>query len=188
MKTSIYLIVFVIMTIHISNLNAQSTLKGNIYVSPGAFFGYTFTTHGICCGISCDLGLFQYPIHDIPINYGISISKYLTIVKFRFGNRNHWHNTISAMAESSYFDLKVGYGRTYYRWGYGKRNKCSVDGVNIDLSTTTKTLGTPWIGFNTFRYKAANWAWYSDPYNSLYIKYKYDFGQSGLKEPIEKFK
>ncbi len=188
MKKSVKFILMAFTALCISSANGQSLGKANFYVSPGAFIGYTFTTHGICCGVSCDMGLFQYPIQGMPVNYGISASKYLTMVKFRFGNKRHWHNTINLMAESNYFDLKIGYGKTYYRWGYGKRNKCTVDGLNIDLSTTTKNLGAPWIGINTFRYVAANWAWYSDPYTSMYIKYKYDFGQSGLKDPLPKLK
>ena len=86
------------------------------------------------------------------------------------------------MIQNNFLDFKIGYGRAKNKWGYtgggAKGNKCIVHGFNLDISASYPNQYSPWIGFRTFRYNNFAWAWFTKPYNSVYIKYKYDIIQN----------
>ncbi len=152
------------------------------YISPGISLGYCLSSHGFTFGLDCDIGLLKTMYKEDQVNYGISISKYWINVNQGKQSFNHRMSTINFMMESRMFDFKFGYGRVKNPWGYGKVNLCSVSGLNIDLSYTQPNYSMPWLGFKSFFYNSADWRWLDKPYYIPYIKYKYDFRRSGLKE------
>jgi len=152
------------------------------YVSPGISLGYCFSTNGISFGLECDIGLYQSNQGLNPMNYGLSISRYWTRVKKRSIRQLHRHSTFDVMLESVNYDAKIGFGTAYNPWGYGNRNRCKVNGFNMDISYTQGEYSKPWVGLKGFFYKRRNWRWLDTPYITLYSKYKYDFQKSGLKE------
>lgn len=84
------------------------------------------------------------------------------------------------MFQTDFVDVKLGIGRVKNPWGNG--NRCIIHGPTADISFAYPNIYSPWIGFKTFRYNFADWAWFSKPYNTVYIKYKYDIIQNtGLK-------
>lgn len=151
------------------------------YISPGISLGYCFSTHGMSFGLDCDIGLYKSYEGPKQVNYGFSISRYWTIVKKRSIRQIHRHSTLDFMIETENVDIKAGFGTAFNPWGYGNRNRCKVNGFNTDISYTNNEYTKPWIGLKGFFYKRRKWRWHDAPYITLYSKYKYDFGRSGLK-------
>jgi|GEM_PF-1463625 len=154
-----------------------TTFLPGFYFSPGASIGYTFGA-GINYGLELDLGLYRFTDKVSSVNAGISLSSYWVQTK----KYTHRLSTLNAMIEGKNFDVKFGWGKAFNKWGYKYHNQCKVGGFNYDLSVTSNQLYAPWIGMKRFKYSYANWAWFSKPYNSVYVKYKYDvLGNSGFK-------
>lgn len=151
------------------SINSYSQYLSNLSLSPGVSIGYTLG-EGINYGFELDLGLLKFNSYNTPHNLGLSFSKYWTHIR----KKPHRHMSFNIMLESNIFDFKIGYGRARNNWGYGKRNRCRISGLNVDLGVTTKSIYTPWVGYKTFIYATPAWAWYHKSYESLYVKYKYD--------------
>lgn len=143
--------------------------------------GYTFGA-GFRWGIVVDYGLYKGSISGIPVNYGFSYSLNWVYVKNIRDAGHHRLSSLSLMAESENFDVKIGYGLAVNPWGYSNTNACLVRGLSYDVSFTNPTQFMPWIGYKSLVYRKMSWVWFDHYYNTLYTKYKYDFNESGLKQ------
>ena len=148
----------------------------NFFFSPGISVGYTFGA-GTNWGFFFDMGMVNQILEE-DIKYGLSFSWYYVSVQST-ASRHYTHRIRSLsclMAENDFIDLKFGFGRAKNPWGTG--NRCIVQGTMADISFTYPNSFSPWIGFKTLRYNRADWAWFDKPYNTVYVKYKYDIIQN----------
>lgn len=163
----------------------QENLYKHSFVSPGLSFGYTFGA-GINYGFVLDVGIINNP-NPNSLKYGISFAYYFV----RTNKYVHRLRSVNAMIQNNFLDVKVGFGRAKNKWGYtgggGKGNRCIVHGFNFDVSAAYPNIYSPWIGYRTFRYNNFNWAWFTKPYNSVYVKYKYDIIQNTLLSKPETY-
>jgi hypothetical protein len=89
------------------------------------------------------------------------------------------------MCQTGFADVKLGIGRVRNKWGRS-HNRCITHGINLDVSLAYPNEYSPWIGFRRFVYPRSDWAWFMTPYNSVYLKYKYDIIQNTeLKETVK---
>jgi hypothetical protein len=162
--------------------NSISFAGNNFFFSPGLTVGYTLGA-GTNWGFMFDTGLTG-TIKGVDVKYGTSIFWYYISVQSS-ATRHYKHRARSLfgclMLQTDFVDLKAGLGRMKNPWG--NDNKCIVHGFTADVSFAYPSVYSPWIGFKTFRYNRESWAWFSDPYHTLYVKYKYDVIQNtGLKK------
>lgn len=153
----------------ISKKNAAQIEK-TYFVSPGIKLGYTFGA-GFTYGAILDAGVNSTSNSEIRnLKYGVSLG--FTFIKVK--KYTHRMSTISLMAQNDFTTIKLGIGKVKNPWGYSRRNKCKVFGAYVDMSFAYPSAYSPWIGLSYFKYKRANWAWFSNPYKTFYINYKYD--------------
>lgn len=153
-------------------MSSQRFFNKPVFVSPGISVGYTFGArfnYGFCL----DVGLLDKG-KTLNSRYGFSFYEYFVHTH----QHTHRLRSFSLMYQNDYLDLKGGIGRAKNPWGYGHRNKCIVRGLAFDVSASYPSPFSPWIGYRLFKYPQANWAWYMKPYQSVYIKYKYDIIQN----------
>lgn len=160
---------FVFISLVVSGkINAQ--LQKTYFISPGIKLGYTFKA-GISYGATLDIGVHDRSNSIVDnLKYGISLN--YTFIKVK--KYTHRLRSINLMAQNDFATLKLGLGKVKNPWGFGKRNKCRVPGINMDINFAFPNKYSPWIGFSLFKYKNADWAWFNKPYQTLYINYKYD--------------
>ena len=144
------------------------------YASPGINIGYTFGA-GATCGVSLDLG-FQKMIGEINTREGISLS-YSQVHTKKYV---HHLRTFTFMAGTDYAQVKAGWGRVKNKWGYGNHNKCRTHGLLLDAAIAYPHEYSAWIGIRTFRYRYSSWAWFTKPYNTIYLDYHYN----AMKSPV----
>ena len=153
-------------------LNSQNLFNKPVFISPGVSVGYTFGAK-FNYGFVLDFGLASQnsPTHD---KVGFSFYQYFV----HTGKHVHRLRSFSIMYQNDYVDFKIGRGRAKNPWGYTNRNKCTVHGLALDISASYPSKYSPWIGYRLFKFNRADWAWFMKPYNSIYIKYKYDVIQN----------
>ena len=173
------LFIGIIALLYTKNCQAQSNER-QFYLSPALMVGYVFGG-GFAFGLDVDMGLSRHYLNNSPVNYGISAATYWTYVTGYRNEGGEWHNhyTVNFMAEGQYFDFKAGLGSVHF---YNGEHQCYTVGLNFDVSGTLPQRNIPYIGLRTFLYFPDTWMYYDDPYTTLYTKYKYTLGYSGLKQ------
>lgn len=149
-----------------------------LFCSPGVSVGYTFGAK-FNFGFVLDAGIIDKLSDNFDLRYGISFYQYYVQTK------THMHRlrSFSVMAQTGFADFKLGIGRARNKWGAGHNNRCITHGISYDISFACPKKFSPWLGFRQFIYPTSSWAWFMTPYNSIYIKYKYDIIQNtGLRE------
>ncbi|HWY38384.1 MAG TPA: hypothetical protein VNY73_07475 [Bacteroidia bacterium] len=149
--------------------NAQTP---GFFITPGVSIGYTFGAK-INYGFTLDMG---YALKEKGATYkaGLSLGYYLVKTK----HSTHRLRSFNLLAENNFMSVKIGVGRARNPWGYGRRNRCIVHGYNYDVSFTLPgDPYSPWVGIKRFVYKPSQWAWFYQPYTSLYVQEKYTFLQ-----------
>lgn len=161
----------------INKVSAQS--DNSFYISPAASLGFTFAG-GIAFGFDIDVGIWRDHLGpERELNTGISYTSYWTKA---YHDRLHHIGAISFMAESDYYDIKVGFGKVVDRHGYNHIVHCRAYGMYTDVSVTDDRTYIPWVGLKGFWYDWKSFEGFEYPYITPYVKYKYDFLQrSGIK-------
>jgi hypothetical protein len=159
----------------------QTGFNKNIFCSPGISIGYTFGAK-INYGFVFDFGLIDNISKNMNLRYGFSYYQYYVKTK----THTHRLRSFSIMGQTDFADVKIGIGRARNKWGFGNKNKCITRGISYDVSFALPDKYSPWLGFRHFKYNTAGWAWFLTPYNSIYLKYKYDIIQNtDLKNSIK---
>src|SRR5882672_690100 len=110
--------------------------SGKFYFSGGLNLGYTFGA-GFTFGYEFNAGYHTFQNGNEPINAGLTCGRYWVRVNYRKTHYLHRIKFIGAMAESNYFDVKLGWGQARNKWGRGGSNHCRVSGIYSDVSFTT---------------------------------------------------
>ena len=160
--------IFICLFLQIVNLSSQSFLNRTVFVTPGITIGYTFDAK-INYGVTLDVGLIENT-KDLKHKYGVSFYQYFLHTK----NHVQRLRAFNVMYQNDYINVKLGRGRAKNPWGYGKRNRCIVHGFAFDASLSFPSTYRPWLGYRLFTFNEANWAWFMQSYNSVYLNYKYD--------------
>ena len=176
------IIIFLLVVVCRTNLFSGN----NYFFSPGVSCGYTFGA-GMNWGFMFDVGAIKY-IPNNYLKYGLSFSWYY--VSVQSSKTMHYTHRLRSlgclMIQNNFADLKLGFGRVKNPWG--TKNRCIIHGPTADISFSYPSIYCPWIGFKTLRYANEDWAWFSKPYNSVYIKYKFDVIQNTEAKNMSVFK
>jgi hypothetical protein len=146
--------------------NCHPGIKRAYFTSPGVHIGYTFGAL-LTYGVTLDAGI---KTAEAGSHYGISLSY------SHIQTKKHVHRlrTFSFMGGTSYAQFKAGWGRVRNKWGYGNQNKCITHGILLEAGFSYPDEFSPMAGFRTFRYRRSDWAWFTSPYNTLYLEYRYN--------------
>jgi hypothetical protein len=175
--------VTITIVLSMQSAHGQTTPDKAFFCSPGITVGYTFGAK-LNFGFVLDAGVIDKLSNNFELRYGVSFYQYYVQTK------THMHRlrSFSLMAQTDFIDVKLGIGRARNKWGSGHNNRCITRGISYGVSFAYPNKYSPWIGFRQFIYPPSSWAWFTTPYNSVYIKYKYDIIQNtALKETV-KFK
>lgn len=162
------------------SVSGQSFSKQEYFVSPGLTIGYTIGAK-INYGFVLDLGKID-KTNNGNLRYGFSFYYYFVQTKTHL----HRLRSFSLMAQTDFLDIKLGIGRAKNPWGYQNGNRCIVRGLCFDISGAYPNIYSPWLGYRYFKFNRADWAWFFTPYNSIYLKYKYDIIQNTSLQQILK--
>ncbi len=113
-------------------------------------------------------------VHHQEVRYGISIGK--SWVKTRKSFDKITFLTFNAGMQP--VNLGVGFGSIKHRWGYSKRNKCKTFGTILEGNIIAPSEIGLLVGFQRFKYSNASWAWFNEPYNTIY------FGAGARMQPL----
>ena len=160
-----YILVFNFLISTLLTMHAQEQTNGtNVFLSPRITLGYTFGT-GLNYGFDLYLGIYQLN----EMTFGTSFSYYMV----NADQGHHRIKGISLVADHKYFNIKLGAGAVSRRWGLRNINKASAQGLMFDVSATTDTYMTPWVGFKSFLFKREKWTFYDKPsYLSVYTYFR----------------
>ena len=165
-RSCLNLIIFLILSLSISKYSlAQEPEKGTyVFLSPRITLGYTFNS-GFNYGVDLAVGL--YKLNDFK--FGTAFSYYLV-------NTNqgiHRIKGFTIMADSKYFNIRLGAGAVVRRWGMRNINKASAPGLIVDISASPDAYKAPWIGIKAFLFKRSKWVFYDHPtYTSAYTYFR----------------
>jgi len=175
------LVVGLVVVFALSIAQAQTKSEKSFFCSPGISVGYTFGAK-FNFGFVVDAGIIDKRLNNFEFRYGASFTQYYVQTKTHV----HRLRSFSLMAQTDFVDVKLGIGRVRNKWGASHSNRCITHGISYDVSFAYPNEYSPWIGYRRFVYRPSSWAWFTTPYNSIYVKYKYDIIQNTpLKETVK---
>ncbi len=173
-------VIFAIM-VSLNKAKGETTPGKTFFCSPGVTVGYTFGAK-FNFGFVLDAGIINRISNNTELRYGFSFYQYYVQTKTHL----HRLRSFSLMAQTNFIDVKIGIGRARNKWGRSNNNRCATHGLSYEVSFAYPDKYSPWLGYRQFVYRPSTWAWFMTPYNSIFIKYKYDIIQNtALKESIK---